>query len=322
MNLVVLSAGRRVSLLRGFQSAAGRLGGRVFGADLSPEMSAACHIADDSFALPHVLSDEYAQALLAACLAHEVGVVVPTIDTELAVLAQLRDRFLRSGIELVVSDSEFVQVCRDKRSTIDWFESRALPVPRPMELNALEYPAFGRPYDGSLSKDIVVLKCEADVVDAVRNNPKLIFAEYLDPVEHSEFTCDLYFDRQHKLRCVVPRERLVVRGGEVAKARTAKNEIVDELFDKLATVPGARGCITVQLFRHNQNGTLAFIEVNARFGGGYPLSRHAGADFQRWLVDEYIEDKPVETYNGWRDRMIMLRFDDEVIVASDLPSPQ
>jgi len=315
VNILVLSAGRRVSLLRGFQRVVGPRGGRVLGADLSPEMSAACHVADESFVLPGVLSDEYPDALLEACSRHEIGLAIPTIDTELPVLASLREKFAGQGTEIVVSDPAFVDICADKRTTNAWFEQHALPVPKPMAGGALTFPAFAKPYDGSLSKGIHVLRSESDLTPAVLNDPKLIFSEYLDPADNAEFTCDLYFDRRHELRCVVPRERLVVRGGEVAKARTAKNEIVDELFEKLSMVPGARGCLTLQVFRNRNSGALAYIEINARFGGGYPLARHAGAEYERWLVEEYLKAGTIDRFDDWQDRLIMLRYDDEIVVG-------
>ena len=111
---------------------------------------------------------------------------------------------------------------------------------------------------------------------------------------------------------MVPRLRMEVRGGEISKGRTVRNNIVDLFFDKLSHIPGARGCLTFQLFRHKGSGLTTLIELNARFGGGFPLSLAAGADFPTWLFDEYVLGRSVSTHSAWAENLTMLRYDAEI----------
>ena len=50
------------------------------------------------------------------------------------------------------------------------------------------------------------------------------------------------------------------------------------------------------------------IEINARFGGGYPLADRAGGTFARWLLEE-CADLPSSAHNEWREGVTMLRYD-------------
>lgn len=316
-NILILSAGRRVSLVRGFQSAVAAeqgLSAKVLAADMYPDLSAACQISDGAIRLPHVFDDAYSGALMEICRSLDVRLVVPTIDTELPILADLRADFRMAGIELLVSSEKFVAECSDKRRTAQFFENHNLPTPALYSPESATFPVLVKPYDGSCSAGIVKISSPDQITDQIRSDPKNIYCQYIDHAEHSEYTVDLYYDRTSKLRCVVPRRRLEVRGGEVAKAVTERNEIVSSLFKSLNTLDGARGCLTLQLFRHNQTGEHWYIEINARFGGGYPLSRLAGADFQSWLIGEYLLGRPVETFDNWRENMLMLRYDAEVII--------
>ena len=56
------------------------------------------------------------------------------------------------------------------------------------------------------------------------------------------------------------------------------------------------------------------IEINARFGGGFPLSLEAGADFPRWMLEELLGLPSTASRDRWRPGMVMLRYDAAVFV--------
>lgn len=312
--IMILSAGRRVSLLRAFQAAADEFGIVVTAADMNPWLSSACQVARKQCKLPSVDSAEYADTLLSYCVDHNVRMVVPTIDTELASLAALSGELAQIGCVAVVSDADLIDVCRDKRKTAVFFDSFGIVSPTIYPLDHAPFPVFVKPFDGSLSKGAAVAQSRNDLTPGMISNPKNIFCEYLDPAEHDEYTCDAYFDQNGRMRCVVPRLRVEVRGGEVSKGRTVRNDIVPFLMAKLAHLPGARGCLTIQIMRSKATGALRLIEVNPRFGGGYPLTAQSGAAYHRWLLDEYINRKSIADFDAWTDDLTMLRYDAEIFV--------
>jgi carbamoyl-phosphate synthase large subunit len=314
--ILILSAGRRVSLLRSFQAAADKYDIVVTAADMDPSMSSACQVARKHIRLPHVDSKNYADALLSYCANHDVRMVVPTIDTELATLASLSGKLAGVGCAAVVSDPELIDVCRDKRKTAIFFKQFGIKSPEIFSLQNAPFPVFVKPYDGSLSKGAVAVHALAELTSGMTSNPKNIYCEYLDPAEHDEYTCDAYFDSDGTIQCVVPRLRLEVRGGEVSKGRTSRNNIVPFLMDKLRHLPGARGCLTIQIMRCKTAGTLYLIEVNPRFGGGYPLTARSGAAYHTWLIDEYLHTKRIAEYNDWTHDLTMLRYDAEIFIEA------
>lgn len=313
-DILILSAGRRVSLARLFRQAAQQNGLSVATADMRPTMSSACQDGDEWVELPNVRSPSYSQVLEDYCRRSGVQLIVPTIDTELPLLAELKDHFANFGCAIAVADLGLVKHCADKRMTDALFEPMGLKMPDQMELAALSYPVIVKPYDGSLSAGISILRDPAELTQAHLDNPRNMFCQYLEPEEYQEFTCDAYFDRESRIMCVVPRLRIEVRGGEVSKGQTVRNEIVPFLFEHLAHLPGAVGCLTIQIMRHRTSGELFLIEVNARFGGGYPLTAQAGACFHQWLIDEYILGRKVSRFDEWQDRLLMLRYDAEIFV--------
>jgi carbamoyl-phosphate synthase large subunit len=70
----------------------------------------------------------------------------------------------------------------------------------------------------------------------------------------------------------------------------------------------------MQLFANDETHEVYAIEINPRFGGGYPLSHYAGANFLRNLIKEYIDGESISYSDDWRDNTIMLRYDGQVII--------
>jgi carbamoyl-phosphate synthase large subunit len=316
-NILITSAGRRVSLVRFFQKELKKIypDAKVFTTDAKPEYAAACQVSDDSFAMRRVTEKEYVQELLNLCLTQGIKLVIPTIDTELLVLAQSRTLFSNHGITLLVSNYDCVQIFRDKRLTHRFFQDYRINHAKEYTKTDYQLPLYIKPYDGSRSVDNYVIMSQEQLTDYHFSNDKLMFLEYLDHKGHTEFTIDLYYDKASVLKCVVPRQRIEVRDGEVNKAITKAPFFMEELTQKLHSIPGFRGCITLQVFVNQQSQSIYGIEINPRFGGGYPLSYLAGANFPQWLIQEYLTTyDEIPFFNDWEQNLMMLRYDDEVLV--------
>jgi carbamoyl-phosphate synthase large subunit len=319
MNILITSAGQRVSLVRAFQKELSQTfpGYKVFTTDMQPQLSAACNVSDGYFQVRRVTDPAYIDELLALCISKDVKMIVPTIDTELLVLAQHKKKFSEKGIEVIISSFDFIDKCRDKRKINAFFQGRGIGIPNAVDKNNPTFPLFIKPYDGSLSVDTFLIQKAEELQEHHLTNERFLFMEYMSRNDYDEYTVDMYFDKTHHIRCVVPRKRIHVRAGEINKGITCRNVLVDFLKEKLAVIDGAVGCLTGQFFLHKTTNRIAAIEINARFGGGYPLSYHAGANYPLWLIREYYKKETIPYTTNWEDQLLMLRYDDEVIVHAN-----
>jgi carbamoyl-phosphate synthase large subunit len=315
-NIIITSAGKRVELVKEFQQELRSFypGAKVYTTDLNPQMAPAGHISDGCFAVPRVTANGYLDKLLKICLEYNVRIVVPTIDTELLILAKAKQLFADKGIVIAVSAEEFIGVCRDKRLTSEFFASHSVKVPEPRDKYDPIFPMFAKPYDGSLSCNLHIINKKEDLTEEILNDPKLIFMELIDKKIFKEYTIDMYYGADNCVKAIVPRERIEIRAGEINKGRTCKTWLVDYLKDRLYKLDGVIGVICVQLFVNDSTHDVYAIEINPRFGGGYPLSFYADANFPRNLIDEYINDKCLEYSESWKDNTIMLRYDSQIII--------
>ena len=316
MNILITSAGQRVSLVRAFQNELKKdfPSAKVLTTDMNPQLSAACNVSDKYFKVTKVTAPEYISELLKLCKDQNISMVVPTIDTELLVLAKNKSLFKSENIHIIISNENFVSVCRDKRKTHKFFADLSITVPQLFNKNNLSFPLFIKPFDGSLSADTFLIQHQHELTEYHLQNERLLFMEYINKEDNDEYTVDMYFGKDNLVKCIVPRKRIWIRAGEVNKALTCKNIIVDFLKENLGQIDGAVGCLTVQVFLNNQTNKIIAIEINPRFGGGYPLSYQAGANFQKWLIQEYFFNQPINYTNDWEDNLLMLRYEDEVLI--------
>jgi carbamoyl-phosphate synthase large subunit len=318
--------GRRVSLLRGFQRAAQklRLATCFCGTDISPS-SPALQLCDRAFLVEPTTHARYIDQLLYLVREHAVGLLVPTVDLDLGLLARHKPQFEELGCRVLVSDPDVVDTCQDKRRTFGFLSRNGFGTPATMSVRQalaadrrgeLTWPCFLKRWDGYASRDNAVVHDPGELRFCARRIPNALCQEFL---EGTEYTCDVYIDFDLKVRCVVPRRRLEARAGEVSKGQVAKDpRIMDQAKRVAELLRAGPGVITIQLFIA-RDGRIRFTEINPRFGGGAPLSIRAGADFPKWILQELTGKRPRIGFDDFADGLLMLRYDAEVWVqAADL----
>jgi carbamoyl-phosphate synthase large subunit len=341
---VMLSAGgRRVALMRLLRDSIQDLGltPRILVTDLTPK-SAAFQLADIPCIVKRHNEPGCLDQLLDLCRQHQVRLVVPTIDPELPFYARHRTRFESVGARVVISSQETIQICNDKRSTHQWLTDQGFPTLRQIDADLLledggcktedgapssilhppssilsegwTFPVFVKPIGGSSSIGARIVRDPKDLAPAISDGQYI--AQEIAPGQ--EYTTDVFVDQNGKCRCAVPRLRFETRGGEVSKGMAVRCAPVEDVARRVAeALPGARGVLNVQSFFDEATGALNVIEINPRFGGGYPLSHQAGAPMTQWVIEEALGVPSTARDDQWRDGVVMLRYDDAVFVHRD-----
>jgi carbamoyl-phosphate synthase large subunit len=325
LNVLFTCIGRRVSLLESFRRAAKQLKIEIslLGTDTT-ELSPALQLCDKRYGVKPTTHASYIKQLLSIVKTNRIKLLIPTVDLDLKRLAQNKPKFAGMGCRILVSDPEVIDICQDKRKTYKFLLNNSFDTPATLSVRTAlkniksatgnrksetSFPLFLKPWDGSAGRPNAVIDNRKELLFYSKRIPNPICQEL---VKGTEYTCDVYVDFGMKVRCVVPRKRIEVRAGEVSKAQVIKNtRIMSEaaaLVEKLKVGPGV---ITLQLFLTG-DCKVKFTEINPRFGGGVPLSIKAGADFPKWILQEMAGRKPNIHPDGFKDGLIMLRYDSEV----------
>jgi hypothetical protein len=276
-DVLFVGGGRRVSLARLFKAR----GLRVAGYDLATDVPLA---SEGPVVAGRRWDDEgFGDHLHHAARALGARLVLPLDCRGVFEVAKLKSR--KTDDKYVVSTTCAAHACLNK----DEFAARCPPEYYPSPRQGLEY--VEKPSQGFGSHDITYghyhdATCDFIPKDRVRQMRMV----------GDEYSVDAYFDVSGRLVSASPRLRVWVAGGEVIESVTVDEpDLVRAVRDIGAELP-FRGPACFQFMK--DNGRPYCIEVNARFGGGAPLSVHAGWAAVDWLVREYYlgEALPETTY--------------------------
>ncbi len=322
MKILFTSVGRRVELVQAFRKAAEELHENltILGADIAAD-APALQFCDRARLVCRIKDAQYIPQLLQICTDEAIDCLIPTIDTDLMLLAENKARFEAIGTKVLISAADKVRLCRDKNYTADYFISLGLQSPLPVN-SAEKYeamlmageanlPAFIKPKDGSSSVDAY----RVNTVDNLRLYAQKIGDYIIQPfIAGREYTIDIFCDYEGNPVYITPRERLAVRSGEVLKTRITQDDTMIAEMQTLIQDFKPCGQITVQLIRDELTGEDYYIEINPRFGGGAPLSIKAGADSAKAVLRMLRGEKLAYVPKAAKDGAVYSRFDQSVCV--------
>jgi carbamoyl-phosphate synthase large subunit len=295
LNVLLTAGSRRVPLLEGFRRALRdlRLAGSVHVTDVNP-LSPTVLVADRAHLVPLSNDPGYLDCVTEICNRERIGLLIPTIDDELPLFSDARDRFARIGVCVAISDAFVTTLCNDKFATCAYLRDRRvaaaesyLPetLPDDVAFPVFVKPRFGRGSIGAFRADD---RRQLDFFLSYVPDP--VIQEYLNG---PEFTIDLFCDFNGTPISIVPRERAVIRAGVIDRGRTVRDQVLIDLALTCCAVLKFEGPCNIQC--RVVDGVPVIFEINPRFSGGIPLTIAAGADFPRMLVELAIgrDVKPV-----------------------------
>ena len=313
MNLLFTCAGRRTYLLKYFRENL-EPGDKIIATDM--QLSApALQASDVKVQVPAVYADDYIGITLDICKEHNVDILISLNDLELPILADNKERFESMGVKLIVSSPEVIDICFDKYKTAQWVESIGLNAPKTyvrladakaaLARGEISFPLFMKPRWGSGSIGLETIE-DIEELDIYYNLllkkiKKTILAtasvgdEYImiqEKLTGSEFGLDVMNDLTGNHVAVSVKQKLAMRAGETDKAITCDLPTVREMGQKIGENLKHIGNLDVDIMQR-ANGDYCVLELNPRFGGGYPFSYEAGVNMPKAIID-WVKGKAVD----------------------------
>jgi len=271
--------------------------------------------ADIKVQVPAVYDPNYIDITLDICKKYQVNALLCLNDLELPILAENKARFAELGVTVIVSDPAVIDICFDKYKTAQWVESIGLNAPKTFVTLAsakdalakgeISFPLFMKPRwgSGSIGLETIDDMEELDIYYhlLMKKIKKTILAtasvgdEYImiqEKLTGKEFGLDVMNDLKGNHVAVSVKQKLAMRAGETDKAVTVDIPVVTEMGHKIGENLHHIGNLDVDIMQR-ANGDYCVLELNPRFGGGYPFSYEAGANMPKailkWLKGEDMD---------------------------------
>lgn len=313
MNILFTCAGRRTYLLKYFKENLAE-GDKVVATDM--QLSApALQVADVKLQVPAVYDPEYVNITLDICKEHKIDALLSLNDLELPILAENKARFEELGVKVIVSSPEVIDIAFDKYKTAQWVESLGLVAPktyvrledvkRALSAGEIEFPLFMKPRwgSGSIGLESIADMEELDIYYhlLMKKIKKTILAtasvgdEYImiqEKLTGSEFGLDIMNDLNGKNVGVSVKQKLAMRAGETDKAVTVDLPEVREMGRKIGEALGHIGNLDVDIMQR-ADGAYCVLELNPRFGGGFPFSYEAGVNMPKAII-QWVKGEEVD----------------------------
>lgn len=338
MNILLTSAGRRTYMVKWFKEAlSGK--GLVFASNSTE--SPALYAADGYVLTPLIYDGAYIPFLLDFCREKHIDLIVPLFDIDLPILAEHREEFSREGVFVLVSDMEVLLNCNDKYNMYMklWKEGIRCPhtelslggaklAVKTMMMNfpLIVKPRFGmgsigveKAYDKEELKAFYS-SCKRRVEQSYLKYESKAFKEECvviqDLREGNEYGLDVVNDLKGEYVASAIKRKLSMRAGETDEAivlgpSDREFAVLSELSVKISKAFRHIGNMDVDVIMDPENLCPYVIDMNARFGGGYPFSHLAGFDLPgavvEWLSSGHASEerfKIKEHVHAYKDMVI------------------
>lgn len=310
MNVLITAAGIRGYLIKYFREACGD-SGKIFAADCSG-YSPALYDAEGYFLIPEAGDTNYVNELIKLCEANDIDGVVSLSDIELPILAKHKSRFSEKGIQVIISDPEVIDICYDKYKTFLFLKEKGFSAPKTfvspeeaiaeIEKGGLEFPVLVKPRKGSASIGIKTVSSVPELHNEFGNRNDAIIQEF---ILGDEYGIDVFGNSDLRPVAVFAKKKIKMRAGETDKAISIYDEKMMQIASDLANRLGLYGPADIDAFKRDDEYII--MEINPRFGGGYPLSHAIGADFPSKVISLIKREKLEPNYTVYPDNILMMK---------------
>ena len=316
MNILITSAGTRGYLIKYFKKAL-KGKGKIFAADCS-KYAPALYNADNYFIVPAVSNKNYISELYKICLKNGVKGVISLNDVELPLLAQYKSKFMEKGVKLIVSDPETIDICYDKYKTFKFLEENRFPFPKTfislsevlMEIKskAIKFPLLIKPRKGSAGVGIKEVFNINGLQNEFNEKKNLIIQEF---IQGDQYGIDVFSNSNLVPVSIFAKKVIRIRAGIADKEVTVYDAKMINYIRNLIGKLGLYGPGDIDLIKCRNKYIV--LEINPRFGGGYPLAHVVGANFPKKVIRLVNESLLEAGFRRYPDNIAMMKQDEIVI---------
>ena len=330
---IISSAGRRLYLIDWFREAFAALDieGRVVVAENDPTSSSASY-GDVGRSLPKYDDPDYGRELMSLVAEFDAKILISANDYELIhvhVNSGLANSLRETGVLVPGVSAAWQAGCADKLQMAQMLAAIEVPTPATVsgaddqgidELSARADEFVVKHRFGSGSSGLRVVSADQvrqAVTEAALSAPAagghpgtrddVVVQSKLPGAEYGVDIIGSLTDGG-MLSGVLARRKVRMRAGETDKAVTVDAAPFARISELIAGASDLTGLIDVDVFV-DDFGEASVIDINPRFGGGYPFVHLAGADVPLYYLSQAFDIEVDECWNKYELGVVSAKYE-------------
>ncbi|MFA5405481.1 MAG: NAD-dependent epimerase/dehydratase family protein [Ignavibacteria bacterium] len=283
-NILITSISKKIPLIDAVKKSARKFHPdiKVLGVDIKKDCIGKYFV--DKFLKIDEVTKMKDDELLLLLKENDVRYIIPTRDGELIFWSNMRNKLLKKGINVFVSDTKSIEICLDKFLFYKYSKSKKIPsIQTSLNISDIKSDYYVvKERFGAGAKEIGI---KLSREKAGSHSQKLSFPIFQPYIDGKEYSFDTYVNFNGKIKGIVIRERNLVVNGESQITTTIQDKKIEKELTKIVNRLNLRCHIVGQMIIDSK-GKINIIEINPRFGGASTVSIAGGLDSFYWFLLE------------------------------------
>jgi len=277
INLLLTNVGRKIYFLNFVKKINQNINIHISDCDINNAAFAADknikkHLVSESVSKP----EKYLRDIINIVKKNKINILIPLTDYDLNIFSMNKSIFAQLNCKIVVSSNQVISICLDKRKTEAFARKYNFYYPKSyysLKKLKINFPVIKKKILGSGSIGYSIIE--------KKNGIKEIFIEGEDMIQEfingEEFNIDILNDFDSNFVSYCAKKKILMRSGETDKAKIVINKLFEIFSKKLSKNLGHIGNLDCDVIL--KNNKIYILDLNPRFGGGYPFTHLAGLNY-------------------------------------------
>lgn len=260
----------------------------------------------------YAIAPRYVDELIKKCEEYKITHLIPVNEREIEVISAEKERFINTGVKLLIQDKRILDICLDKYRTYEYLKHSEIKVPNTY------IDKIGTCWDGTQkyickprksngSKNLTIVSSQKELLKIDIENQ--VIQEYIDSDE--EYTVGIF--RYEDITNIIAFKR-ILRTGYSYYVELSHDNHLKSVAREIADIFFLKGYINVQL-KKKDNRYYVF-EINPRISGTVRFRHMLGFSDVLWWLD-LLDGKSIGEYHCQYHNAIGIRELNEKFLVLD-----
>ena len=238
----------------------------------------------DKFILPEVRKGKkkYLKNLIKLIKKLKIKILIPLSDHDLIVLSENKKLLNKLGCQVIVSDTNFIKNCLNKKRMYFYCKKNNINVPLSFfskNKRLYKFPIVKKKKFGSGSEGFQIIKNKNELSKNINFNNFFLQKK----ISGTEFGVDIFNEPKNNFYRICIKKKILMRAGETDRSILVNDKKIYFFAKKILNIFKHTGNLDCDLIQ-DKKGKLFLIDINPRFGGGYPSTHLAGFNYLKHIL--------------------------------------